>query len=108
MMTSLARTTTPPRSRVTPGEGAVWPAMVIRGSTISRLSPWRSMAPATSKTTILGPLRATAWRRDPGPRDLRLVTCTMSPPRPPDVMRSAWGGPHNPRSHSAVHSEHFP
>src|SRR5690554_46606 len=67
-------------SSVMPGEGAVCPAMVMRGCLIST-SP--RMTPATSNTTMRGPSAAAAAARLPGPSESRLVTLITRPPQPP-------------------------
>ena len=43
----------------------------------------RGMTPATSNTMILGVSSETAALNVPTPLSLRLVTCLISPPRPP-------------------------
>src|SRR3990167_3508735 len=91
--TRMWRTTTswvamsmPPLMKVTPGDGAVWPAMVRNGSRMARTLPPRSMIPPTSKTTIRGPFVSTASRNEPGPSAARVVTRMILPPRPPGVV----------------------
>src|SRR5689334_13259334 len=75
----------PARMRVMPGEGAVCPAIVRKGSAITSGFMFRSMTPATSNTTIRGPLVSIAARNEPGPSGLRLVTRRILPPRPAGV-----------------------
>ncbi len=75
----------PPRMIVIPGEGAVCPAIVTKGSSILNVWRSRSITPPTSKTMMCGPLASTASRREPGPSAARLVTLIICPPLPPGL-----------------------
>ena len=91
--TSWVRMSMPPRIRVMPGDGAVWPAMVRKGSVMSSVVSPMSITPATSNTTIRGPRVSIAARKEPGPAGLRLVTRTIAPPRPPAVCAAQPAAP---------------
>ena len=67
-----------------PSPGADWPAIVMKGCSISRSRSSR-MVPATRKTMVRGPAAAIAARSVPGPLSARLVTAITWPPRPPGV-----------------------
>ena len=56
MTTSSARTTSAWSAIAMPPPGALWPAMVIRGSRMTRSEASR-IVPATSKTIVRGPAR---------------------------------------------------
>ena len=83
--TSWARMVIPPRMSVMPGDGAVWPAMVTKGSLMMSRARLRSMMPPTSNTMMRGPGVCRASSSDPGPKSARLVTLMIAPPRPPGV-----------------------
>ena len=66
MMIAISRT-------VTPGEGAVCPATVMKG-VVTSMGDVNAIVPLTSNTTKRGPLAVIAARRNPGPESFRLVT----------------------------------
>ena len=72
-----------PRKQMPP-PGAVWPATVRNGS-VTTTGVSRVTSPPTRKTTVRGPVAATASRKLPGPRSSRVVTKTTRPPRPAGV-----------------------
>lgn len=56
-----------------PGDGAVWPAIVMFGFLIVR-SFVSLIVPETSKTQTRGPLAFTHARNDPSPESFKFVT----------------------------------
>jgi len=85
-----------PRMRVMPGDGAVCPAMVTKGSSMTSVLCSKSITPPTSKTTRRGPCASSAARSEPGPSASRFVTRRMCPSSPPFVVGRAnvgSGGP---------------
>ena len=85
ILTSWVFTSIPPRRMVMPGDGAVWPAMVTNGSSMTRPDFSRSIAPPTSNTMMRGPFMASAAARLPGPSFASVVTLRILPPLPPSV-----------------------
>ena len=92
MMTSSAWTTRVASASAMPPPGALWPAMVTRGSRMTRSEASR-IVPATSNRIVRGPCASTAARRLPGPLSARLVTRSTAPPRPPAAKRPAPSAP---------------
>src|SRR6185295_9773348 len=92
MTTSSASITNVWSASAMPPPGALWPAMVTRGSRTTRSEASR-IVPATSKRMVRGPRASTAARRLPGPLSARLVTGSTAPPRPPAAKRPAPSAP---------------
>lgn len=64
----------PPLIKVIPGDGAVSPAIVRFGCRMRMMRLFKSMTPATLKTTTRGPVALIAALSEPGPEAPRCVT----------------------------------